>query len=260
MKIRMSGLLAITTFAAGCALGSINSFADDVLFDDTFTSFKLGTRWEVPSYFGTAATAGTYFNCCTFLGGPNVVLKAVYGGLRMTSAQTTAELTAIATTDTFRINHGTVEVDLTTAAMSDPTLPLPAGVTRTNIDGVIDVGLLNKATGASIPVAQLFAGDFGTDRFLCARLGEPPYLQVCTNGPADWAYNTAYKIVITSQDDASQILFETAAGAVLYTYDVPFGLRDLGDFNIILAQNMGTPGSAYYNDIIVRRVTVTRGE
>ena len=231
--------------------------AADVLFTDTFTSFQLGTNWGVPNYLGTSAS---YFACCEFLGAPNVLLKPVYGGLRMKSAQSTGQLTAIATTDTFRVNHGTVEVDFTTTAMSDPTIPLPADVTRTNIDGVIDVGLLNQVTGGATPVAQLFAGFFGTDRFLCARLYEPSFTQICTNGPADWHYSTAYKIVITSKGDATEISFQTAAGAVLYSYDVPFGLRDLGAFNVVLGQNMGTPGSAYYNDVIVQRVQVTRGD
>jgi hypothetical protein len=232
--------------------------AADVLFSDTFTSFQLGTNWEIPNYLGTSASYFAAFS--DFLGAPNVQLKPVYGGLRMTSAQSTGQLTAIATTDTFRVNHGTIEVDFTTTAMSDPTIPLPAGVTRTNIDGVIDVGLLNQATGAATPIAQLFGGDFGTDRFLCARIYEPSFTQVCTNGPADWQYNTAYKIVITSQGDAAEISFQTAAGAVLYSYDLPFGLRDLGAFNVVLGQNMGTPGSAYYNDVIVQRVQVTRGD
>ena len=49
---------------------------------------------------------------------------------------------------------------------------------------------------------------------------------------------------------------------MLFSYDLPFGLRDLGAFgafNVILGQNRGTPGSAHCNDVIVKRVRVTRG-
>ena len=45
---------------------------------------------------------------------------------------------------------------------------------------------------------------------------------------------------------------------MLFSYDLLFGRRDLGAFNVILGQNMGTPGSAYCNDVIVRRARVTR--
>jgi hypothetical protein len=45
---------------------------------------------------------------------------------------------------------------------------------------------------------------------------------------------------------------------VLISYSLPISFGDLGSFNIVLSQNMGTPGAPYYNDVFVQHVKVTR--
>jgi hypothetical protein len=128
----LHALPAIASLAIYFLFGSSQSFAQNVLLDDNFTSFALGTNWEIPNYLVNQPSN------LTFLGAPNVNLGIGFSGLRMTSAQTSLQSRAIGTTRTFQLQNGTVEVDFLTGKFSDPGLYLPAGTNDFNIDAVIN--------------------------------------------------------------------------------------------------------------------------
>jgi hypothetical protein len=227
--------------------------AADVLFDDTFSSFALGTNWEVPTYLNGNQCNLPNAAPCTFLGAPNVNLKVAYSGLRVTSAQADVQETGIGTVRTFRLNNGSVEVTFQTGAMSDPALTLPPGTNRANIDGVIGLELFNQTTGAAV-FAQIYGGDYGTKRSLCLRSSA-----VCSPGPADWQYGASYRLLFTSKGNNTNALLEDTNGRQIVDYSLPISLHDIGDFHVVLTQNMGTPLAAYYNDVFVKEVKVVRG-
>jgi hypothetical protein len=248
MQFRISGLIAIAALAVFCPLASSQSLAQNALFYDNFNSFVLGTNWEVPNYLNPSNDC----NCsgATFLGAPNVNLGIGYNGLRMTSAQTNAQLRAIATTQTFNLNNGSVEVNFFTGKYSDAGLSLPPGTNDFNIDGVIDV-----ECGTAVFV-NMFAGNFGNNRVFCENISASNGL--CSSDPNDWQYSQYYKIILTSRGTNASVLLENSAGQTLFSFPVPVLFHDLGNFNVILSQSMGTPGASYYNDVFIQHVKVSR--
>jgi hypothetical protein len=225
------------------------------LFNDNFNSFKLGTKWEVPNYLNQANNVcnNPTTTPCTFLGPPNVNLGIGFNGLRMTSAQSNLQETGIGTIESFKLQNGTVEVDVLTGKASDPALTLPPGTNRSNIDGVIGVELINKTTGAAVFV-QLYAGTYGTNQTFIMRI--PEYIN--SPGPNDWQFNQYYRVLFTSKGANMAILFQNRYGQTLISDPLPISFAALGPFNVLLLQNMGTPGAPYYNDVFVQHLKVSR--
>lgn len=144
----MRMIACAATLTALCFVGNAVSHAQE-LFNDNFTSFKLGRKWEVPNYLNQTSNLcnNPTTTPCTFLGVPNVNLGIGYNGLRMTSAQSNLQETGIGTIQSFQLQNGTVEVDVLTGKASDPALTLPPGTNRSNIDGVIGVELFKQNHG-----------------------------------------------------------------------------------------------------------------
>jgi hypothetical protein len=235
--------------------GRIVRVARQGLFNDNFNSFKLGTKWEVPNYLNQANNVcnNPTTTPCTFLGPPNVNLGIGFNGLRMTSAQSNLQETGIGTIESFKLQNGTVEVDVLTGKASDPALTLPPGTNRSNIDGVIGVELINKTTGAAVFV-QLYAGTYGTNQTFIMRI--PEYIN--SPGPNDWQFNQYYRVLFTSKGANMAILFQNRYGQTLISDPLPISFAALGPFNVLLLQNMGTPGAPYYNDVFVQHLKVSR--
>jgi hypothetical protein len=169
--------------------------------------------------------------------------------LRMTSIMEDWEGRGIYNLNTFNFSEGQIIVDLRTMPFSDPEVN---ATNQKNIDGLLTFLLYSDT--APMMGFTVKGYEFGTKRVVEIFRGDNFCLQ---SASGIWDYENDYRFVITSELESTVVSFKDAAGNDLFTHTFDFNLGTLGDFNIQMIQDMGTPQGEYYSDVALDYLEVS---
>jgi len=168
--------------------------------------------------------------------------------LRMTSIMWDNEWRGIGTKTKFNFSQGQIIAGFRTMPFSDSSVPAE---NQQNIDGLLAFRLYsNTAPSMELIVMGTNFGEERTVLILGDGVNEQSTIGI-------WDYEQEYRIVITSQEESTNVSFQNADEQELFGYTFGFDLGTLGDFNIHMTQWMGTPDGQYYSDIAMNSLSVS---
>jgi len=205
----------------------------DILFEDNFDEFQ-SFSWNAMS-IGAPALSKYTSNGDTFL--------------RMTSIMSDYQQRGIETTSTFNFSQGQIITDFRTMPFSDPSVTAD---NKENIDGLL-VFMLFSDTAPMMGLA-IEGWNFGEER-RAVIFGDNVNVQ--SSSSEMWDYEQDYRFLITSSGGDTHMSFQNAASQELFGYTFDFNLATIGEFNIQMIQEMGTPGGEYYSDVALDYLRVS---
>jgi hypothetical protein len=180
-----------------------------------------------------------------YLGGPADSFTTVDGAqtLRMTNTMTALSRRGLVTTEFLQGSVGIVEARFNTLTQD-----------ANHVDGLFDFWLLNHNDNTSFVRVALFGGNSSTDRrfvFATSADGEG-------NASFNYQSNTWYRLRIDSSGPQLVVDLLNDQGGVLINHSFPRSLSTLGnDFQIGIAQYVGTPAGLATTDVAIDSVTAT---